>query len=210
MKHLSIFSCIFCCYLIISCWLPAAVHAQTSGTNIDCPDVVYKGNVEFTFIKEDVGPIKDLVDNMFFFYGIKPENPPEGNDALHLKSIMICSDGDKEVNTAISHTGIYTFLNKKCVVKLNGNGRLRNSTLIERGKAKLSCKDKSIYKGHYSITATNILNVENNQGNGSDPKGSRTKNNGSSPSGNTWNGLITEPKQENGGGQKLFHPKKPL
>ena len=192
---------IFFTYLIIALCLPAATHAQTAGSNMDCPDGIYRGKVAFTFIREDSGPITSIVDNMLFFYGGEPKDLPMSPNSLRLKNIMICTDGGEEINAVTKHMGNYTFLNKECDIILNGTGQIKDKELVEQGDAKLTCQDTSAYLGTYSITATNLLDAGENSG---------AEHNGSSSSGNTWNGLITEPEQKNGpAGQQLLHPKKP-
>ncbi len=210
MKHLSILPYIFYGCLINFCWLPAAVHAQTSGTNIDCPDGIYRGKTAFTFIRKDSGPIMSVVDNMLFFYGGEPKDLPMNPSSLRLKNVMLCTDGGEAINTATKHMGNYTFLDKECDITLNGTGQIKDKDLVEQGDAKLTCQDKSAYQGTYSITAINLLNGGGNQTQGPGKQGSGAVHNDSSSSGNTWNGLMTEPEQKNDpAGQKLFHPKKP-
>ncbi|MDU9050985.1 MAG: hypothetical protein Q3M30_19210 [Candidatus Electrothrix sp. Rat3] len=213
MKHLSIFSYIFYGCLInfcwLLCWLPAAVHAQTSGTNMDCPDGIYRGKVTFTFIKKDSGPITSIVDNMLFFYGGEPKDLPMNPNSLRLKNVMICTDGGEDINTTTKHMGNYTLLNKECDISLKGTGQIKDKELVEQGDAKLTCQDRSAYQGTYSITAINLLTGDGDQGNGVKKQGSGAAHNGSPSSGNTWNGLITEPESKNGPvGPKRLHPKK--
>ncbi|MCI5143303.1 MAG: hypothetical protein D3909_16570 [Candidatus Electrothrix sp. ATG1] len=190
-------SFIFCGYLALFPCLPAATAAQSSAMKADCPASVYKGKIELTFIREDVGPINELIDNMFFFYGMKPDQPPQGNHALHLKTLMKCSDGGEGINTAITHFGIYTFLDKKCTIRLNGNGRIRNTRLVERGQVKLSCKDKSIFRGNYLIIAQEVSTTEQKKDKGAGNKSSSSNENASSSS-NSWNPPVTKPEQEDG------------
>ena len=145
-------------YLAISlCLLPAAAHAQTSALNMDCPDGIYRGKIAFTFPRKDSGPITSIVDNMLFFYGGEPKNLPLNPSSLRLKNVMICSDGGEEINTVTKHMGNYTFLNKECDITLNGTGQIKDKDLVEQGDAKLTCQDKSVYQGTYSLTATNLL-----------------------------------------------------
>ncbi|MCI5137560.1 MAG: hypothetical protein D3922_03905 [Candidatus Electrothrix sp. AR1] len=165
---------------------------------MDCPDGIYRGKVAFTFIRKDSGPITSIVDNMLFFYGGEPKDLPQNPNSLRLKNVMLCSDGGEEINTVTKHIGNYTFLNKECDITLNGTGQIKDKDLVEQGDAKLTCQDKSAYLGTYSLTVINLLNVEENQANESGEQGSGAAHNGSSSSGNTWNGLITEPELENG------------
>lgn len=172
-------------------------HAEeVAGTNIDCPDGVYKGTFDVTFIKTDLGPIRNSIDDLLFFYGVEPKNPSQGNDKIQLKSLMICSAGGEEISTATRHIGSYTFLNKQCKITLNGRGQIKERNLVEQGDARLSCKDKSVYQGDYSITATNLLDAGENQGTGSGQQGAGAEDTGSSSSSKSWNGLITEPEQD--------------
>ncbi|MCI5124620.1 MAG: hypothetical protein D3925_09120 [Candidatus Electrothrix sp. AR5] len=148
---------------------------------------------------------------MLFFYGGEPKDLPLNPSSLRLKNVMLCSDGGEEINTVTKHMGNYTFLNKECDITLKGTGQIKDKDLVEQGDAKLTCQDKSAYQGTYSLTAINLLTARGGEpGDASKQQGSGPAHNGSSSSGNTWNGLMTEPEQKNGpAGQKLFHPKKP-
>jgi len=183
--------------LLIAFTLPVTAHGQTSTGNKNCPDGIYRGKVVFTFIRKDLGPITSIVDNMLFFYGGEPKDLPQDPSSLRLKNVMLCSESDMAINTATKHLGTYTFLNKKCDISLNGTGQIRDKELIEQGNARLTCQDKSAYQGNYSITATNLLDAGGNQSTGTDQQKTGAKNNSSSSSGNSWNGLLLQPIEKN-------------
>jgi hypothetical protein len=135
---------------------------------MDCPDGIYRGKIAFTFIRKDSGPITSIVDNMLFFYGGAPKDLPQNPSSLRLKNVMICSNGSEEINTATKHIGNYTFLNKECDITLNGTGQIKAKNLVEQGDAKLTCQDKSVYEGNYSLTAKNLLAAAGDQNHVSD------------------------------------------
>lgn len=186
---------ILCTSLLIAFSLSATAHAQTSAKNTTCPDAIYRGKVEFTFINKDLEPITSTVDNTLFFYSDEPKKLPQAPKALSLKNVMLCSDGDIAINTVTKHLGTYTFQSKKCNISLNGTGQIKDKELVEQGNAKLTCQDASVFQGNYSIRATNLLNKAGNHGNG--PENPET-NRESSPSDNRWNELpFLQPIEKN-------------
>jgi hypothetical protein len=187
---------ILCTSLVIALALSTTAHAQPSAGNPKCPDGIYRGKIKFTFIKKDLGPITSTVDNMLFFYGDESKNLPQAPNALSLKNVMLCSDGDMAINTVTKHLGTYTFLNKECNISLNGTGQIKDKELIEQGNARLTCQDASAFQGSYSIRATHLLNQAGNHGNGLEGETPEI-NTGSSSPGNSWNGLFFQPVQDN-------------
>lgn len=181
---------ILCTYLVLAFSLAAPAHAQASAGNRKCPTGIYRGTVEFTFIKKDGEPITSTVDHMLFFYRDEPQKLPQAAKALSLKNVMLCSDGDMAINTVTKHIGTYTFQSKECNISLNGTGQIKGKELVEQGNAKLTCQDASTFQGNYSIRATNFFNKEGNHGNGSE---NPETNRASSPADNNWNELPFQP-----------------
>ena len=165
MKFFFLSSSIVCSYLIIALYFSGIATAQASGANIECPDGVYNGRVDLTFIRTDLGPVRDSIDDLFFFYGVEPEAQLQRNTEMQLKSLMICSDGGEEISTATRHIGRYTFLNKKCRITMNGRGSIKDAELVEQGDAELTC-EKFVYQGNYTIKAVNLLLTGDNQDDG--------------------------------------------
>jgi hypothetical protein len=153
-------------YLLITLFLPAVTQsaAVPSEKSKACPDGIYKGKITFTFVKRDLGPITSEVDNMLFFYGGKPKNLPQSPNALSLKNIMLCSDGDGEINTVTKHIGTYTFLNQSCDIRLNGTGQIQGKEMQEQGRVQMTCEEKATYQGTYWLQSTNLLKKEGSQG----------------------------------------------
>ncbi|WPD21189.1 MAG: hypothetical protein SD837_13375 [Candidatus Electrothrix scaldis] len=126
MKMLSLSSFSSCRHLIALpclavCLSAAASALATTDTNISCPDGVYKGLFDLTIIKRDLGPIRNRLDDMTFFYGAEPD-PSQGKDEIQLKSLMICSNTGEKIRTATRHIGSYRFLGQQCRIILNGKG----------------------------------------------------------------------------------------
>ncbi|MCI5197709.1 MAG: hypothetical protein D3919_16105 [Candidatus Electrothrix sp. AW5] len=147
---------ILCTYLVIAFALAAPAHAQASAGNRKCPTGIYRGTVEFILINKDLEPITSTVANMLFFYSDEPKKLPQASNALHLKNVMLCSDGDMAVNTVTKHLGTYTFQSKECKISLNGTGQIKDKELVEQGNARLTCQDGSVIQGSYSIRATHL------------------------------------------------------
>ena len=182
-------SSLLCTCLVTALSLPTTARATT------CPEGIYRGKVAFSFIGKDVGPITSSVDNMLFFYQGEPKDLPRAPNALILKNVMLCSDGDMAINTVTKHIGKYTFMNKKCDISLNGTGQIKDTELTEQGKARLTCQDTSVFQGNYSIRATRFLHSAGNYGNGPEGENPATETPGSSSS-NGWDGLILQPIQD--------------
>ena len=196
-KNLFLSSVISCPHIIAALCLSVAAAAQASGANIDCPDGVYNGRVDLTFIRTDFGPVRNSIDDLFFFYGVEPKAHLQSNTEIQLKSLMICSDDGEEINTATRHIGRYTFLNKKCRITMNGRGSIKDAELVEQGDAELTCQEKSVYQGSYSIKAVNLLLTGDKPEDGAVRQETTEtgENASSSTSSSGWSGLITEPEK---------------
>jgi hypothetical protein len=136
--------------------IPSVLYAEIihPGEETACPDAVYRGNLKITFADQNLSD--QVFPNMVFFYGKKPHGKA-GKNRLQLKSIMICSGTEKNIDIVTKYIGKHIFPPQgECGLYLNGSGKIENDTLSDIGTVKLHCKDNLVYTGEYSITAEQL------------------------------------------------------